>query len=179
MDLVADTIGLDLDSQKLTQTIAWGDSIKPKALAADYEIRGDSTAFDTPGQVLREVRAFGHGWVGGKVDSVTRERDWLSGDTVVASFTTFDSAGTKRSTLSQLAGSGDARSYYRVQDKSNAGLPSINYTRGDRIIVRRKAAGLRGVDQVKIDGHVDGVHLKPVPPEPDSATARAPTRGSR
>jgi hypothetical protein len=179
LDLVADTIGLDLDAQKLTQTLAWGDSIKPRALAADYEIRGDSTAFDTPAQQLREIRSFGRAWVGGKVDSISKERDWLSGDTVVASFATIDSGGTKRSTLAQLAGSGDAHSYYRVQDNSNAGLPSINYTRGDRITVRMKVTGQRGVDQVKIDGHVDGVHLKPVPLMPDSTTAPPATRGGR
>jgi hypothetical protein len=179
VDLVADTIGLDLDGQKLVQTVAWGNSIKPRALAADYEIRGDSAAFDTPGQQLREIRSFGGAWVGGKVDSTSRERDWLSGDTVIASFTTIDSAGTRRSTLAQLAGSGSARSYYHVQDRSNAGLPSINYTRGDRITVRMRTSGQRGVDRVKIDGHVDGVHLKPVPPAPDSANAQAPTRGQR
>lgn len=179
VDLVADTIGLDLEHEKLVQTIAWGDSIRPRALAGDYEVLGDSTAFDTPGQQLREVRSFGKAWVGGKPDSASSERDWLSGDTVVASFMTIDSGGAQRSRLSQLAGRGSARSYYRVQDKSNAGLPSINYSRGDRITVRMKPAGRRGVDQVKIDGHVDGVHLKPVPPQPDSTAATPPNRGKR
>jgi hypothetical protein len=177
IDLVADTIGLDLEHDKLVQTIAWGDSIRPRALAGEYEVRGDSTAFDTPGQQLHEVRSFGKAWVGGKPDSTSKERDWLSGDTVVASFISVDSAGAPHSRLSQLAGRGSARSFYRVQDKSNAGLPSINYSRGDRITVRMKTAGQRGVDQVKIDGNVDGVHLKPIPPQPDSTATQTPSRG--
>ncbi len=173
VDLVADTIGLDLENQKLVQTIAWGDSLKPLALAADYEIRGDSVAFDTPGQQLKEIRAFTKAWVGGRIDSLSRERDWMSGDSVVATFATTDSAGTPRTTLTQLASSGSAKSYYRVSDaKKNSGLPSINYARGDRITIRMKTVGPRGVDRVKIDGHVDGVHLVPAPPPPADTTQR-------
>jgi len=179
LDLVGDTIHLNLENKKLVQTLAWGDSIKPLALAADYQIRGDSVAFDTPDQRLRQVRAFRRAWAGGKVDSITKERDWLSGDTVIASFTTFDSAGTSRSTLSQLIGSGSAHSYYRLQDKKTTGIPSINYTRGDRITVRMKTTGQRGVDRVKIDGHVDGVHLKPAPPPADTTAGGRPARGKR
>lgn len=180
LDLVADTIGLDLENQKLVQTVAWGDSLRPVAIAADYEIRGDSVAFDTPGQQLKEIRAFTKAWVGGSVDSVSRERDWMSGDTVIASFATTDSAGTPRTTLVQLASSGSARSYYRVSDpKKNSGLPSINYSRGDRITVRMKTVGQRGVDRVKIDGHVDGVHLVPAPPPPDTTQAAKSSRRGR
>jgi hypothetical protein len=180
VDLVADTIGLDLDQQKLVQTIAWGDSLKPRALTADYEIRGDSLAFDTPGQQLTEIRAYRKAWVGGKLDTLARERDWITGDTVVASFSRSDSAGTSRTTLRQLAAAGSARSYYRIVDKkSNEARPSINYSRGDRITVHMKSSGSREVDQVKIDGHVDGVHLKPVRPEPDTTRPAAPARGGR
>lgn len=180
MDLVADTIGLDLENEKLVQTVAWGDSIKPRGLTADYEIKGDSVAFDTPGQQLREMRSYRKAWVGGQVDS-TGERDWMSGDSVVATFSTFDSAGTSRTALSELRAAGEARSYYRVADpKKNAGLPSINYSRGDRIVVRMKPGGGRGVDRVKIDGHVDGVHLEPLPPAPDTVTTGRPsTPGAR
>lgn len=182
VDLVADTIGLDLDQRTLSQTLAWGDSIRPRALAAQYEIRGDSVAFDTPGQVLREVRAFRTAWVGGRVDSLTRERDWMAGDTVVATFTTWDSAGTPRTTLGQLEARGAARSYYRVADaKVPGGLPSINYSRGERITVQMKPGGQRGVDRVDIRGQVDGVYLEPVPVASpvDTAGSAPPGRRSR
>ena len=171
IDLVADTIGLDLDQEKLVQTIAWGSVTRPRALTAENEIRADSVAFDTPGQELREIRAFRRAWVGGNADSLSGERDWMAGDTVVASFSTEDSAGTRRSVLSQLAATGTARSYYRVAAHGrDGGRSSINYSRGDHIIVAMKSGGQRGVDRVKIDGHVDGLHLEPLPPGSDTTT---------
>jgi hypothetical protein len=182
VDLVADTIGLDVDQQQLVQTIAWGDSIKPRALAADYEIRGDSLAFDTPKQVLREVRAFGAAFVGGKPDSVGGDRDWMTGDTIVADFASWDSAGVTRTALERLEARGAARSYYRVADqKQPAGLPSINYSRGNRITVRMKTEGRREVDRVDIQGAVDGIHLEPAaaPAPADTTRATGRPRGGR
>jgi hypothetical protein len=196
IDLVADTIGLDLDNRVLIQTLAWGDSIKPRALASDYEIRGDSVAFDTPGRLLQQIRSYHKAWVGGKADSVVRvrvdstqqgkapkidslprERDWMSGDTVVASFAQWDSAGTQRTRLERLEASGSARSYYRVaESKVAGGLPSINYSRGERIAVTMKPAGQRGVDRVDIRGQVDGVYLEPLPVVAPDTTKPTNTR---
>jgi len=177
VDLVADTIGLDLDNRTLVQTVAWGQKIHPRALTDAYEIRGDSVAFDTPAQRLREIRSFRSAWVGGAVDSATGERDWMAGDTVRARFTTVDSAGIARTVLQQLAASGRARSYYHVEDrKKNGGLPSINYSRGDHITVEMKTLGDRGVDRVGIEGHVDGIHLEPLTLLPDSAAADSAAR---
>lgn len=181
VDLVADTIGLDLEDEELVQTLAWGDSTLPRGLTAEYEILGDSLAFDTPGQVLRQVRAFRRAWVGGTADSATGERDWMSGDTVVAYFTTWDSAGTPVSALDKLEAVGAARSYYRVAStRPGITLPSINYARGDRITVQMKTGGShRGVERVDIRGEVDGVHLEPVAIAPDSAAADSLPRPGR
>ncbi|MEP7228478.1 MAG: hypothetical protein ABI785_14025, partial [Gemmatimonadales bacterium] len=38
-DLVADTVGLDLNNRKLEQTLAWGDSIRPYATSPAYAMR--------------------------------------------------------------------------------------------------------------------------------------------
>jgi hypothetical protein len=169
VDLVADTIGLDLERDVLIQTLAWGDSLNPRGLTSDYEVRGDSLAFDTPDQRLREVRSFTRGWVGSRADSATGERDWLAGDTVIASFAAVDSAGTTRSVVNQIEAQGNARSYYRVADRRRGGPPSINYSRGDRITVKMKTAGDRSVDRVDIRGRADGIHLEPLALLPDSA----------
>lgn len=176
VDLIADTIGLDMDQRVLIQTLAWGDSIRPRALATDYEIRGDSVAFDTPRQLLTEVRSFHSAWVGGKVDTLTKERDWMAGDTVVASFTQWDSAGAQKTRLDNLKANGTARSFYRVAEaKVPGGLPSINYSRGDRIAIQMKPAGQKGVDRVDIHGQVDGVYLEPMPvAAPDSTKPAKP-----
>lgn len=180
LDLVADTIGLDLDGQHLVQTLAWGHRRRPVGLTNDYEIRGDSLAFDTPGQQLRQVRAFGKGWVGGTVDSTTGDRDWMSGDTVVASFTQWDSAGSTRTALGTIAASGEARSFYRVSDQQhNGGLPSINYARGDQITVHMQSAGRRGVERVDLHGRVDGLNLEPLPPAPPPSDSLPPPKPAR
>src|SRR6478735_1523094 len=64
---------------------------------------------------------------------------------------------------------GRARSYYRVVDRSKPGPPSINYVRGDRIVVRMKPSGSNDVDRVDMRGAVDGVQIEPVRQRPDSA----------
>jgi len=177
VDLVGDTIGLDLEQNQLIQTLAWGDSTLPRAVTADYEVRGDSLAFDTPARRLSEVRSFARAWVGGEVDSATGDRDWIKGDTVVARFTTADSAGVARTTLTDLTATGSAHSWYRVSDRRRDALPSINYSRGDRIMIVMKAGGRRGVDQVDIRGNVDGVHLEATPViVPDSTVAVPPAK---
>ncbi len=182
LDLVADTIGLDLVNEELVQTLAWGDLVRPRGLTADYEIRGDSLAFDTPARTLSEVRAYARAWVGGALDSASGERDWMSGDTVVARFVQWDSAGTARTSLGTLSAVGTARSYYRVSDENRAGgLPSINYARGDQITVHMKPAGGRGVARVDLRGRVDGLNLEPAPvaPAPADSTPPAPRPEAR
>ena len=57
-------------------------------------MRAESLAIDSPGQRLREVRGFRTAWLGGAVDTLSKDRDWMRGDTIVAQFTSADSAGT-------------------------------------------------------------------------------------
>jgi hypothetical protein len=160
--LVADTIAHDLAHRKLEHTEAWGDSLKPHATSAKYEIKADSMALDSPEQHLREARAFGKAWLGGEVDSVMKERDWLTGDTVIATFDLRDSAGTKKSVLTRLVARGSARSYHLDPDKKKpGGRPSINYARGDEIVITMKADGSETVDLVEVRGKADGVQLAP------------------
>jgi hypothetical protein len=189
LDLVADTIGLDVDDQKLVQTIAWGDSIRPYAFSTDFAMRADSLAFDTPGQKLTESRAFGKAWVGGSVDSASTERDcsrdyricdWLVGDTIVASFAERDSAGTARTVLQKVNANRGARAHYRTESE-NSGQRGVTYSRADRIIITMKTGEKQGVDRVELQGSVDGVQLDPLKPgaTPADSTSRRPAaRGS-
>ncbi len=180
--LTADTIQLGVEDRKLQQTLAWGDSSRPRAVSRTHTVEGDSLALDTPGEVLRELRAFGHALSTSRPDTVAEpaELDWMTGDTLVARFTAVpDSTGRSRSELSQLDARGSARSLtHLAQERGRPGGPSINYSRGTSIAVT-----LRGdqVDRVVVGGHADGVHLEPLPPPPadssgaaDSTAARAP-----
>ncbi len=168
--LTADTIHLDVEHRKLQQTLAWGDSTRPRAVSTTHTVEGDSLALDTPDEVLRELRAFGRALSTSKPDSAAgaAELDWMTGDTLVARFVQVaDSGGKTRAELSQLDARGAARSLtHLAHDGGRPGGPSINYSRGTHITVT-----LRGdqVDRVVVSGRADGVHLEPLPPPPPAA----------
>ncbi|HEU5304473.1 MAG TPA: hypothetical protein VFU40_07510 [Gemmatimonadales bacterium] len=180
-DLVADTIGLDLNNRRLEQTLAWGDSIRPHAVSPAYAMRADSLALDTPGQRLKEVRGFGSAWLGGTIDSLTRQRDWMRGDTVVASFIQRDSAGTTRPALNRIVARKGAQSYHVDPNAKFPDRPSINYARGDVIVMTMKHGVRTGVDRVDIRGQVDGIQLEATQalPAADSLPARADSLSRR
>ena len=183
LSLRGDAIGLDINEREIDQTVAWGKLIRPVALSNSYEIRGDSLAFDTPQRELKEVRAFTNAWVGAQPDSAG-DRDWVSGDTVVANFVTRDSAGAKRPALQRLQATGQAKSLYRLQQAGQA-TPSISYTTADTIIVTmRVTPDSVAVDRVFAHGGVEGLHLQPELVKPDSLRAdslraRTDTTGRR
>jgi hypothetical protein len=159
-DLTADTIALDLKARKLERTRAWGKGQRPYALSTTYAMRADSLALDSPGQLLREVRGYGSAWLGGEVDSATKDRDWLRGDTVVAKFAAADSAGKKRAVLSRIEARTAAQSYHLERNAKAPKRPSINYARGDAITVTMKNTAAGGVDRVDVRGKVDGIQLE-------------------
>jgi hypothetical protein len=170
LTLHGDAIGLDVNNREVEQTIAWGRTVRPVALADAYEVRGDSLAFDTPNRKLREVRAFRGGWVGSKADSAG-DRDWVAGDSVTASFLIRDSTPAARPTLEKLDARGQARALYRFV-QSGQQKPSISYTKADRIVVTMKVVGdSTTVDNVFARGNVEGVHLQPGFARPDSLRA--------
>jgi hypothetical protein len=176
-DLVADTIGLDINNRKLEQTLAWGKKIRPLATSPTYAMKADSLALDTPGQRLKEVRGFGSAWLGGTVNTAIKDRDWMRGDTIVAHFTPKDSAGKVQSRLAQIDARHGAQSYHIDNNAKVPTRPSINYARGDAITVTMRNAGdSSGVDRVDVRGKVDGVQLEAAT---DSTPAGADSTGAR
>jgi hypothetical protein len=170
LDLTGETIDLRLKNRKVVQTLAWGKAAKPRALADEYEVRGDSLAFDTPEETLKELRSFRNGWVGFKPDSAKGERDWLSGDTVVASFEQRqDAKGGKKSALRRLEANRAAHAFYRVAGSKPGAPPSINYPRADRIVLFMLPGDSLKVERIVMTGHVDGIQLTPQAAKPDSA----------
>ncbi len=159
--LVGDTIALDVNQREVELTLAWGDSLRAHAVSPRREIRSDSLALESPGGELTEARAFGRAWLGGETDSASAERDWLAGDTVVARFAAHDSAGTNRAVLTRLEAAGTARSFTVEPQEARPKQPTINYARGDSIVVTMKPDGSEEVDEVRIRGKVDGVQIEP------------------
>lgn len=173
LELVGDAIGLDLEERKVQQALAWGDSVRPVAVAEDYVVRGDSLAFDTPEQELREIRAFGGAWLGTAADSA-EERDWVSGDTVRASFAPRDTADGRPS-LKELESRGSARALYRMA-LAGQSEPSLEYMVADQIRILMRLGDTVTVDSVWALGVKDGVHLqpalRPAAARPDTAARR-------
>jgi hypothetical protein len=173
-DLVADSIALDIVNDELEQMLAWGDSLRPEAKSTDYLIKADSLALDTPKQILRELRSFGTAWLGSATDSITGERDWMAGDTVVARFREREPGDTAKAALERLEARGSARSFRQVYDEGDAcPQPSVNYVRGQTILVHMKPPPEEDVDRVEIFGEVDGIQLEPCAVEPSPADSGA------
>jgi hypothetical protein len=106
------------------------------------------------------VRGFGEAWLGGTIHAGGKERDWMRGDTVVAQFASRDTAGTSRALLSRIEARRAAQSYHLDTNYRAPTRPSINYARGDAIVVTMKDGATRGVDRVDIRGKVDGIQLE-------------------
>lgn len=165
--LTADTIDLHIANRQLQQTFAWGDSLRPHAISALYTIQSDSLAIDSPNEILKESRAFGHAFSTAKRDSTTpaAETDWITGDSLTIRFAQEQDSGTARprSRLQQLVSRGAparALTHHRDdRDTTNAG-PSINYSRGHQITMSMLKDR---IDRVVVGGKSDGVHLEPRP----------------
>ena len=123
----------------------------------DFEDLETARAFR---QQLTEARVFGDGWVGGEVDSVSRNRDWISADTIVAAFAQRDSAGKARTSLSTMNARHRARSFHVAKSDQPGKRPSLSYVRGDTITVTMKRTGAEAVERVDVRGHADGVQLE-------------------
>jgi hypothetical protein len=160
LDLVADTIALDLDQKRLVRTFAWGDPAHTFASSTAYAMRAESLAIESPNQQLREVRGFRSAWLGGAVDTLSKQRDWMRGDTIIAEFASADSAGKPRAVLSRIEARKLAQSYHLDPNPKTPRRPSINYARGDVIVVTMNPPPTGGVERVDVRGQVDGIQLE-------------------
>lgn len=182
LELLADTIDLRLQNNQLQRAVAWGPG-RARAISPEREIIADSIDAIMPGQRVREVRALGGAFANSAPDSgiVTSERDWLSGDTIVARFDSLparDSAA--RAQVREIVATGSARSYYQMKNSSGEPTqPSVNYVRG-RIIEIDFAN--KSVSTVTVTDQATGVLIEPAaadsraspPPAGTAAPGAAP-----
>ena len=162
LDLLAATIALRLEGRKVVQTLAWGSTPRPRALADEYEVRGDSLAIDTPDEQLKALRSYRGAWVGFRPDSVQGDRDYLSADSIAAMFSESPGPGEKKALLRRLEGNGSAASFYRVtKTGAPGGRPSIHYARADRIVLTMQGTDSLKVEKVEMTGNVDGYQFEP------------------
>jgi hypothetical protein len=79
---------------------------------------------------------------------------------VVAQFVQRDSAGTRQAALSRIVARKSAQSFHLDPSARFPDRPSINYARGDVIVMTMKQGVRSEVDRVDVKGLQDGVQLE-------------------
>src|SRR5687767_3558968 len=97
----------------------------------------------------------------------------MRGDTVVAHVVQRASAGTSRAALNRITARKGAQSFHVDPSQKYPDRPSINYARGDVIVMTMKHGARTGVDRVDIRGQVDGIQLEAFNPPPVADSLRA------
>jgi hypothetical protein len=173
LELVADSIDLRVSTNRLQRAIAWGKT-RSHAISPDREIVADSIDAIMPGQRIREVRALRKAYAESNPDSgvVSKQRDWMSGDTIIARFDSLPPTDTStKSKVRQIVAIGNARSFYQMKNsKGPATEPTVNYVRG-RIIDIDFEEGK--VATVAVTDQATGVMIEPVT-QPAADTSKTP-----
>lgn len=192
--ITGDTVVLSFAAEKLALTLAWGNKKDGATLhSAGYDVRGDSLAVDSPGELLRELRvkngmlqnprdtaALKPVRLPGDSEKPDTTRNWLAGNRLRAHFDQADSAGIVVTRLRGLEAFGRAASYFaRTVVKNGKVTPSINYTTADTIFVMMRTGDSTGVAAVHAHGHVNGVQLETASLRRQRDTSRVAVPGVR
>jgi len=104
IQLFADSVDMRVSANQLQRAMAWGKT-RARATSPDRDILADSIDAHLPGQRLEQIRAIGAVYATSIPDTTvihTKERDWIRGDTLIATFDTTQAART-RSTVAAAA----------------------------------------------------------------------------
>ena len=175
--LTADTIDLRVVGEKLSRAFAWG-STRARATSRDQYLTADSIDVAMPGQALREMHAIRNALAEGIADTariITKDRDQLKGDTIVAFFDSVATGDTtNKPAIRRIIARGSATpasSYYQVAQSGEGKTerPNINYVTGRGITVEFKD---HQVAYVTVIGQASGFYL-------EASIDSAATKGAR
>ncbi|HEY1952247.1 MAG TPA: hypothetical protein VGG76_05530 [Gemmatimonadaceae bacterium] len=176
LELVSDSLDLRVQNNQLQRAIAWGKG-RAHAVSPEREIVADSIDAIMPGQRIREVRALRNAYAESNPDSgvVSTQRDWMSGDTIVAHFDSVAAGDTvSKPKIREIVAEGHARSYYQMKSsKGPPNEPTVNYVRGSTIDILFED---RKVATVTVKDQATGVLVEPaeVAAAPKPATTTTP-----
>lgn len=178
LNLRADTIVMRVEEDLLQEAFAWGPE-RARAVSSSQDLTADSLHIRMPAQRLTQVVAVRKAHAESVPDTatvpVTTERDWLRGDTIVASFDTAAVPGdtARRTRIRELMARHEAASLYHLAPQdTTASRPAVNYVRGQAITVRFTDGK---VARVEVAGQSTGLHLEPVADAAPAAAAPAST----
>lgn len=165
LELVADSVDLRVRDNQLQRVMAWGRKSRAKALSPEREVTADSIDAQMPSQRLREVRAVGKAYANSIPDTsriISRERDWMRGDSVIAQFDSIAPTDTtSKPQPKTIIATGNASSFYQLAGTGSGTAktaPNLNYVRGRVITV---SFVNRAVDKVDVVDQATGVYLEP------------------
>jgi len=172
VQLYADSVDLRVRANELERAMAWGKG-RARAISPDRDIRADSIDALMPGQRLRRLVAVGDAYATSIPDTAvvhTAERDWMRGDTIVATFDTLSGGDTSHTPpIRTLVAETNARAYYHMQGRNHSDpRPAINYVRGRDITI---AFANRQVHTVTVTDSASGLYIEPA----DTTIAAAPS----
>lgn len=164
---------------------------RPRVTAEGFLLNGDSIEVLSPNQRLDQVVAVGDARAEAIEQDTLRaaglpevaQRDWLTGDRIVAQFgpdESSDSTGAPERApgdtirhLETLTATGSARSFYRMfpSDTAEVGTdprPALHLVSGNEITIHLEG---QQVVRTEIEGQTEGWHFDPLPATADTATA--------
>jgi hypothetical protein len=160
LQLYADSIDLRVHANILQRAIAWGRG-GARAISPMRDITADSIDALLSEQRLREIHAVRNAYATSIPDTVTivtRERDWMRGDTIVAIFDTVARGDTTHTPpIHTLIANSKAKAYYHVKNEHDRRKPGINYVRGRVIDVAFHDAA---VQTVTVTDRASGVYIE-------------------
>lgn len=178
--LRGDTLDLRLVDQVMDRVYAWGG--RASVDGPRQQMEADSFDIRLPGQTLEELHAVGRATARATPDTAeirTGAPDWITGDTLVATFETVTPAGdtTKTTRMRSVIATGAARAFQQVAVRdADPATPNLSYSRGKRITVTFAEGAMR---DVAVDGEASGLYLEVAKPAADSTRVpgRLPSRG--
>jgi lipopolysaccharide export system protein LptA len=179
LDITSDTLDLRIENDLLQRAVAWGKTSRARLVSPGQDMTADSVDIIMPGQRLREVRSIGKAMALSDPDSTkikSAEKDWMSGDTIVARFDSVPPGDTTtKPRIRELRAQVAARAYYQIAPDDSASCVKINYNRGHEILVSFAAQAVRRVT-VTDSVTADGVLAECAPTPPGTAPAAGPSR---
>jgi hypothetical protein len=184
LQLYADSVDLRVRNNELERAMAWGKS-RAHATSPDRDIVADSIDALLPNQRIHQIISVGKAYATSIPDTATMktdERDWMRGDTIIATFDTVartDSAHTPP--VKTITARNNARAYYHIKNDKFKDRPGVNYVTGKDIDIKFLNGG---IDTVRVRDKASGVYVEAVdttvvkkPSTPKSLRPPAPRRG--